>query len=253
MSGGASGIGEAAVRKFVGEGAKVVIADVNTSLGERLSAELGAQAEFVRLDVADPQAWSGAVDAVVAHAGGLNVLVNSAGIQIGGVIDEVTDEDWQRVMGVNLNGTFFGCRAAFPEIRRAGGAIVNISSSGVLQGYQQYPAYSAAKAGVIALTQSIAAYCRNGGYPVRCNAILPGGIETPMVHDAIRREFGLDPTSEMAAPMLAALGRPSQVADTVAYLASDEASFVNGQSLLVDGASTFTVPAASLTQSVSAE
>jgi len=254
VSGGASGIGEATVRKFTAEGAKVVVADVNTELGKQLQDELGADALFVELDVSDSAAWKSAVDAAAKQFGGLNIMVNCAGIQIGGVIDEVSDEDWHRVIGVNLSGTFFGCRTAFPVIcQSGGGAIVNISSSGVLQGYQQYPAYSASKAGVMALTQSIAAYCRNGGFPIRCNAVLPGGIETPMVHEALRREFGLDPESDMAKPMLATMGRPAQIADAVAYLASDEASYVNGQSILVDGASTLTVPAAALTQAVPAE
>ncbi|WP_111510839.1 SDR family NAD(P)-dependent oxidoreductase [Mycobacterium kyogaense] len=254
VSGGASGIGEATVRTFVADGANVVIADVNGDLGEKLQRSLGDSTVFVPLDVSDSSAWQGAVNTVVDSFGGLHVLVNCAGIQLCGVIDEVSDEDWNRVIGVNLSGTFFGCRTAFPAIRASGGgAIVNISSSGVLQGYQQYPAYSASKAGVMALTQSIAAYCRNSGFAIRCNAVLPGGIETPMVHDALRRDFGLDPGSEVATPMLAALGRPSQIADVVAYLASNEASYVNGQSILVDGASTLTVPAASMTQAVAVE
>jgi 3(or 17)beta-hydroxysteroid dehydrogenase len=254
VSGGASGIGEATVRKFAAEGAKVLIADVNAELGKQLQDDVGGDVHFVELDVSSSAAWKGAVEAAVALFDGLHVLVNCAGIQIGGVIDQVSDEDWQRVIGVNLSGTFFGCRTAFPVIKNSGGgSIINISSSGALQGYQQYPAYSASKAGVMALTQSIAAYCRNGGFAIRCNAILPGGIETPMVHEALRREFDLDPASDVAKPMLAAMGRPGQIADAVAYLASEEASLVNGQSILVDGALTFTVPAAALTQSVPVE
>lgn len=254
VSGGASGIGEATARKFASEGARVVIADNNSQRGTQLQAELGAEAVFVELDVVRPDDWASAIDTATSQFGRLNILVNCAGIQIGGVIDEVSDEDWQRVIGINLSGTFYGCRTAFPIIRRSGGgAIVNISSSGVLQGYQQYPAYSASKAGVMALTQSIAAYCRNGGFPIRCNCVLPGGIETPMVHEALRREYGLDPQSEMAKTMLSSMGRPAQIADAVAYLASEEASLVNGQSILVDGGLTFTVPAVSVTQSIPAE
>jgi len=121
VTGGASGIGEATVRRFVADGAQVVIADVATDLGKRLQDELGEATRFVPLDVADSAAWTAAIEATTRAFGGLHVLVNAAGIQVGGVIDQVSDDDWNRVIGVNLSGTFFGCRAAYPVIAASGG------------------------------------------------------------------------------------------------------------------------------------
>jgi NAD(P)-dependent dehydrogenase (short-subunit alcohol dehydrogenase family) len=162
-----------------------------------------------------------------------------------GTIEDVTVEDWQLVLDVNLNGPFLGCRAAFAALKDSGsGAIVNVSSNSILQGYGIYPAYTAAKGGLDNLTRSIAAHCRMKGLPVRCNSVLPGGIDTPLAREGIRRDMGLDPDGDdpMAAGFIAMLGQPAQVADVIVFLCSPEASLMNGETVLVDGGLTRTVP-----------
>ncbi len=245
VTGGASGIGAATCAKVVAEGGNAVIADVAADGATQLAAQLGDAACAVDLDVRSSESWAEAVGTTQRAFGGLHALVNNAGIMVPGNIEEVTVEDWQRVLDVNLNGPFLGCRAAFPALRASGsGEIVNVSSNSILQGYGIYPAYTAAKGGLDNLTRSIAAHCRTKGIPVRANTVLPGGIDTPLAREGIRRDMGLDPDSDdpMAAGFVAMLGQPAQVADVIVFLCSPEASLMNGETILVDGGLTRTVP-----------
>ena len=245
VTGGASGIGAATAAKVIAEGGNAVIADVAADGAKQLAAELGEAACAVDLDVPQPGGVGRGGGPRNAPSAVLDALVNNAGIMIPGNIEDVTLEDWQRVLDVNLNRPFLGCRAAFPALKASGsGAIVNVSSNSILQGYGIYPAYTAAKGGLDNLTRSIAAHCRMKGIPVRCNTVLPGGIDTPLAREGIRRDMGLDPDSDdpMAAGFVAMLGRPAQVADVIVFLCSPEASLVNGETVLVDGGLTRTVP-----------
>ena len=235
VTGGASGIGDATVRRFLDEGAKVVIGDVNVEAGQRVAEELGESVIFEKLDVSDEKNWIAVVDRTVEHFGGLHVLVNCAGVNSPASIEEETLEGWRRMFGVHTEGAFLGCKYAFPHMKKAGyGSIVNISSNGAVNGYPRVMAYAAAKAAVHGLTRSIAAHCRQSGYPIRCNAILPGGIATPMPARSWESQPGM--SKEVVDEYLQRIGKPVDLANACLFLASDEGRYVNGQCILVDGA-----------------
>ena len=160
ITGGASGIGAATARHMVREGAQVVIADLQAELGEKLASELGSDAVFVHLDVSSEDAWDPAIAAAEEAFGGLNVLVNGAGVSVPAAIDTATFEHWKHTMSVNADGVFLGCRAGVAALRRSGGgSIVNISSTLGLRGGAPFPAYSASKGAVRMLTKSVALRC----------------------------------------------------------------------------------------------
>jgi 3(or 17)beta-hydroxysteroid dehydrogenase len=237
ITGGASGIGLAAARRFAEEGATVVLADIDRTAGEAACRTL-PRSRFQLLDVTSDEAWREAADAVVARHGGLDVLVNSAGIAIVGSIEEISLEDWRRTLAVNLDGTFLGCRHGVRVMKAArGGSIVNLSSvSGIIGGHN-LAAYNAAKGAVRLLTKSVALHCARKGYGIRCNSVHPGFVETPMLDDLVRH--ARDP-QEIRAKLSASvpLGRNAQadeIAALLAYLASEESAFVTGAELVIDG------------------
>ena len=240
ITGGASGIGAATVERFHQEGARVVIADIDEGRGTALAERLGERALFLRLDVCDEANWQDAIAATVKTFGALHVLMNNAGIEPVGTIEDITFAQWRQQFAVHSDGAFLGCKYAFPEMRKAGyGSIINISSSGAAVGYSFVLAYAAAKSAQHALTRSIAAHCRLHNYPIRCNAILPGGILTPMVVEATRSRMNVERPEVQA--YFDRLGKPTDIANMALFLASDEGSYVSGQCLLVDGAMTFSV------------
>ncbi len=238
ITGGGSGIGRVAASLFAAEGAKVVVADVVPDQAAAAAAEIesaGGTATAVAVDVAD----EAQVRAMIAHAitayAGLHVLFNNAGIfpdDDGGVLD-TPPETWQRVMEVNLKGVWLGCRAAIPAmIDSGGGSIVNVASFVALMGAATAQiAYTASKGGVLAMTREVAVeYARRG---IRANSICPGPIETPLLaellSDPVRRQRRL-----VHIPM-GRFGRPEEIARAALFLASDDASFVTGSALVVDG------------------
>jgi NAD(P)-dependent dehydrogenase (short-subunit alcohol dehydrogenase family) len=236
ISGGARGMGAAEARLFAAEGAKVVIGDVLEAQGREVEAEIkaaGGEAVFVRLDVTDEADWQRAVQTAVSQFGQLHILVNNAGVSGQGRVEDVTLEEWNRVMDINSTGVFLGTKTAIPAMRQAGGgSIVNISSQLGLVGVDNSsPQYQASKGSVRLLTKATAMqYAQDG---IRVNSVHPGPIETPMTE--ARRS---DP--EVRALMLSRipLGRYGQAADVamgVLYLASDEASFITGSELVIDG------------------
>jgi 3(or 17)beta-hydroxysteroid dehydrogenase len=235
VTGGASGIGEATVKRFVEEGAKVVITDRNADAGQTLANRLGDMVRFIRHDVRSDKDWLAVIRETLGTFGALNILVNNAGYGILKSIEDTKLEDWREMFSVNAEGAFIGCSLALPEMLKAGaGSIVNVSSSSAEFGMSGVLAYSSAKASQQGLTRSIAAHCLVNGYPVNCNAILPGGVETPLLRDAIEgwaRELNLSDIQ----PYRKTLGRPVDLANAILFLASDEARYVNGQLLLVDG------------------
>ncbi|MGO4784297.1 SDR family oxidoreductase [Cryobacterium sp. W22_MBD10_FK3] len=225
ISGGARGLGAAMARRLVEEGAQVVIGDLLGDEGKSLSAELGDACRYVHLDVTRAQHWDAAVAVAVDEFGGLDVLVNNAGIVNFGPIEEYTLESWNDIIAINLTGVFLGIKAAVPVIIRSkAGSIINVSSTAGLQGYEALPGYVAAKFGVRGLTKSVALDL--GKYNVRVNSVHPGAIATPMT-------AGLDTPQNHVA--LHRVGQAVEVANLVLFLASDESSFSTGAEFLTDG------------------
>jgi 2-hydroxycyclohexanecarboxyl-CoA dehydrogenase len=230
VTGGAKGIGEAIVRRLSAEGARVTIGDVDTEGAEKVAAEVGAEA--VPLDVTDPDSARAAVDG----AGGLDVLVNNAGMDEFSFFTDTDPGLWERVLAVNLKGVLACTHAALPGMQRAGyGRIVNIASEAGRVGSKGSAVYSAAKGGVIAFTKTIAR--ENARFGITANAIAPGPIDTPLLRRATELgELGDRIIETMkGATQLRRLGQPEEVAAAVAFLASEEAAYVTGETLGVSG------------------
>jgi 3(or 17)beta-hydroxysteroid dehydrogenase len=240
ITGGASGIGFATAERFLTEGARVVITDVAEDKGTSAAGRLGPAARFLPHDVTSEQSWDRVMADAIAFLGGLDVLVNAAGIMIYADIEEGSFETWQRTLAVNLDGTFLGCREAVRAMRDRGGSIINLSSTSGLIGHRETPAYDASKGGVRLLTKSVALHCAHKGYSIRCNSVHPGGTRTPMVMDHI--EAQPDPAAEerkwVASLPLGRMAEPEEIASLILYLASDESSFVTGAEFPIDGGKT---------------
>ena len=238
ISGGARGMGAAEARLFASEGAKVVLGDVLESEGQQVEAEIaeaGGEAVFVHLDVTSEDDWQRAVDTAIERFGGLQILVNNAGIWNGGNVETQTVEGWDQIMDINAKGVFLGTRAAIPAMRESGsGSIVNISSVAGIIGSVGATAYNASKGAVRLLTKSTAVqYAAEG---IRCNSVHPGPIETQMIRevypdDEIRN-------SRVSAIPMGRMGEMDDVAKGVLFLASDEASYMTGSELVIDGGAT---------------
>lgn len=231
VTGAASGMGEAIARLFVQQGAQVMMTDLNETDGVRIAQEIGAT--FFRQDVTDEQGWQAVVEATVQAFGKLDILVNNAGILLKGDIEQTSYEDWKRLMTVNADSVFLGCKAAIAVMKKQGGSIVNMSSIAALAAKEDYVGYGASKAAIAALTRGVAADCRLKRYRIRCNSVHPDGVLTPMTRGGYPE--GIDP--ELLTidkdPMNRAC-RPEDVANGVLYLASDEARAVNGIELRID-------------------
>ena len=233
VTGAAMGIGEGVARLLALEGARVVLTDVNAAEGERVARQIGPAASFLRHDVSSEAGWDAVSQAVMAAHGRLDVLVNNAGIQIPGSIEDASFEDWRKVQSINADGVFLGCRMAVRAMKASGGgSIVNVASVASHSGEAHGAAYCASKGAVRSLTKSVAVYGKTFG--VRCNSVHPGAIDTPMVW-TLRTGMGL-------APSPPGIGEPEDIAYAVLYLASDEARYVTGAELLVDNGRTVTPP-----------
>ncbi|MGW2173959.1 SDR family NAD(P)-dependent oxidoreductase [Streptomyces sp. NPDC001705] len=236
VTGGTGGQGASHVRAYHAEGADVVIADIDENRGRALAAELGARALYVRLDVTDESSWSAAVQAAEEHFGPLAVLVNNAGVQNPAAPIETTDRRvWDRVLDINLTGTFLGIKAAAPSLRRnGGGVIVNIASTSGVGGTAMYAPYVASKWAVRGLTKTAA--LELGRDQIRVNTIHPGVIATPFITEPAA---GSDaPISDFysAEPFaIPRLGEPADVTRVLLFLTSDEASFATGSEFVIDG------------------
>ena len=235
ITGGAHGMGAEECRLFAREGARVVIADVREDDGRQVEAEIteaGGDAMFVLLNVADEANWASAVNDTVARFGKLDVLVNNAGVTGSGEPNYASSETWDRLMDVNAKGQFLGINYAIPEMVKAGGgSIVNISSiSGMVGQEYTHPAYNASKGAVRLLTKATAVqYAKSN---IRINSVHPG-VLPPMLNSSERRAQFQDDMVK-AVPM-GREGLPIEVAYAVLFLASDEASYITGTELMVDG------------------
>jgi len=235
VTGGASGIGEACVQAFARDGAKVVVVDLNSELGEKTVAAVknaGGDAIFLQVDVSDPKAVEQMVADTVKVFGSLDIAVNNAGI--GGELNPTgaySIDGWQKVIDINLNGVFYCMRYEIPQmVKQGGGAIVNMASILGAVGFATASAYVAAKHGVLGLTKAAALeYAAKG---IRINSIGPAFIKTPMVTDSMDEQ-----TLEQIAGLHAVgrLGEPEEVASLTTFLCSDDASFMTGGYYLVDG------------------
>ena len=234
ITGASKGLGEADSIRFIEEGATVIMTDVDVEAGQKLAAELGDKAEFHEHDVRDEDIWKALIDNVVKRHGGLDVLVNNAGVVIGGSIEEQTLEDWNFIMDVSATGTFLGCKYAIPAMKSSGGgSIINMASIASIQGEQRIAAYSAAKGAIQSLTLSIAAYTAKNQLGIRCNSLHPSGMLTPMVAD-IRAKFSESEAAKLQLVPAEELGEPNDVANMVVFLASDESRFINGTTTAID-------------------
>ncbi len=234
VTGGASGIGEATVRRLVAEGARVVIADLDDDRGHALADELGDVARFERCDVSDAAQVDGLVETAVESFARLDVLVSNAGIGVrpGNSID-LDPAEWQRVIAVNLNSVFFGIRSAVPRMRATGGgSIVNTASISGMAGDYGLTAYCAAKGGVINYTRSAALDHASEG--IRVNAVCPGFVATPLTLGLPKAV--VEPWIETIP--IGRAGEPADIAAAIAFLGSDDAAFVTGAVLAVDGGRT---------------
>ena len=234
ISGGARGMGAEEALLFAREGAKVVIGDVLEAEGRAVAASIpGGQAIFVRLDVTREADWQRAVGLAEEVYKRLDILVNNAGVSTTGGIEDTTPEEWDRVMEVNAKGVFLGTKHAIPAMQRSGGgSIINISSQlGIVAMNESSPQYIASKGAVRILTKSTALqYAADG---IRCNSVHPGPIVTPMT-EGRRSDEAVRELMESRIP-LGRYGEAIDVAYGVLYLASDEASFMTGSELVIDG------------------
>ena len=237
ITGGAKGIGAATARTFAAKGALVAILDLDAQAGRFLAQELG-QALFLPTDVTQSNAVQAAVDRVVSTFGGIHTLVNNAGVLFQRRLEETSDEDWDRVLAVNLKAAFLTSRAAIPVMRRIGsGVIINVASVHALRTLGQHAAYAASKGGLVSLTQSIA--LEYAPEHIRAVAILPGAVHTPMMEESLTRmaaqslEDGLNAMGRRLP--IGRVADPQEIANVIVFAASDEASFMTGSAISVDG------------------
>jgi meso-butanediol dehydrogenase/(S,S)-butanediol dehydrogenase/diacetyl reductase len=235
VTGGSGGIGSATLRRFSEEGAALVCADLDAVRGEALVKELcarGARAEFQRCDVAELAQVQAAVELAVSHFGRIDVLFNNAAISSGGYVADLDPDGWDRSLRVMLTAALYGMKAAIPHmLRQGGGSIISTSSVFGVVGSIGAAPYATAKAGLINLTRTAAA--EYGRKNIRVNAICPGCVETPMLESVLR--IGLTTREKLAS--MHALGRtirPEEVANLALFLASDEASAITGQAIVID-------------------
>lgn len=238
VTGAASGLGAADARLMAAEGATVVLTDVNAAQGESVARGIPG-AIFVAQDVRAESTWKSVVELTLRQFGRLDVLVNNAGLVRFGTVEDTTIEDFRLHGSVMAEGTFLGCKHAIPALARSGGgSIINIASVAAIKGISPVLAYSAAKGAILSMTRSIAAHCREKGYKIRCNAVVPGAHETPMTASAKRE---LDPGSPgLEQVRTHGQGKPEDVANLVVFLASDESRQINGAQLVIDNCETVT-------------
>jgi len=242
ITGAAMGLGEADARLFAAEGANVVITDIAEEKGQALAAEIGCH--FIHQDVRDEKRWGEVLQETVERFGGLDVLVNNAGVVRVGNPEDQTTEEYRFTMSVHVDSVFFGCRAAIPLMAAGGGgSIVNMCSIAAIQGESYVAAYCMAKGAIDSYTRAVAVHCAQNKNGVRCNSIHPSGIDTPMVAafgDSMLKKYGEKALAEMSEVPASKQGEARDIAYAALYLASDESKFVTGTRIVVDNSMSIT-------------
>jgi 3(or 17)beta-hydroxysteroid dehydrogenase len=241
ITGAAQGIGLETARLFVAEGATVILTDRNTVSGEAAANQLGDKARFMPLEVSDPDQWNLVMTDILGAHGGLDILVNNAGILATGNHQTIEDTDlaqWRAIQTVNVEGVFLGCQNAVRHMKEKGGSIVNLSSVAALMGTPHLVAYGASKAAVRQMTKSVAIHCTARKYKIRCNSVHPDPVRTPM-GDELMTMYDGDLKSgwnniENRIP-IGIPGEPIDIANSILFLASDEARHMTGSELVIDG------------------
>ncbi|HEX2813573.1 MAG TPA: glucose 1-dehydrogenase [Sphingopyxis sp.] len=233
VTGGASGLGLDIVRRFVAEGAEVVIADIDAAAGEALAADLGQR--FIRLDVSREEEWIAAFDTCDR----LDILVNNAGITTHGSIEALTLEAFRYEFSIDVDGVFLGCKHVIPMMKDHGGSVINMSSMCGVRAQADLAAYNAAKAAVTHLTKSVALHYARQGYGIRCNSVHPGAIHTPILDKVMAQVEDGQALYEswVATHPIGRLGKPEEISAIILYLASDESAFATGAEFRIDGGS----------------
>lgn len=236
ITGGASGLGAEDARVLSREGARVVITDVQDALGAEVAASL-PDCFYLHHDVRDQARWAEVVAETIKVFGRLDTLVNNAGLVRFANIEAMSYADYKLQIEVMLDGTFLGCQAAIPHMSKDGsGSIINMASVAGLKAVSAIPAYSAAKAGIIGMTRSVAVHCQEQKYRIRCNAIAPGGIVTPMTAQALAELPEGDPGLEQTSAH--GMGEPADIANMVLYLASSDGKHITGTTITIDNGET---------------
>jgi 3(or 17)beta-hydroxysteroid dehydrogenase len=250
VTGAAVGIGEAIARGFAAQGGRLVLTDV-AATGADVAESIGPAARFVQHDVRDEAGWRALLADIEAHEGRLDVLVNNAGIVELDTPESIDEVSFRSVLGVSLDGVVWGCKYAIGAMARSGGgAIINLSSIAAVQGEPNNASYTAAKGAIDAYSRMVAVYCAQKSLPVRCNAVLPSGMATPMVASIPEKRRAAGAAAgliERVPGAENARGVPGDVAGAVLFLASAEARWINGQSIVIDNGASVTkgiVPAA---------
>jgi NAD(P)-dependent dehydrogenase (short-subunit alcohol dehydrogenase family) len=234
VTGGGSGIGRAVAHRFAAEGALVAVADVRRAAADETVRALGERGLALTVDALSTADVEVALDEIVARFGGLDVLVNNAGVLVEGSIVDTTESDWDRAINANLKSVYVVSRAAWPLLAAKGGAIVNTASTGGLRGTLGAAAYSAAKGGVVTLTKCMA--LDGAKLRIRVNCVCPGFVRTPMIEAAFAQAPDPDEAWRFWTSLHPlGLGEPTDIADSMLYLASDEARWVTGAVFVVDG------------------
>ena len=238
VTGSADGIGRAIAALFAEEGARVIVSDINETLGLETAKSLGGI--FIKLDVSDEVSWREAMERISKECGRLDILVNNAGI-IGGKgpqdPENASLDDWRLVHKINLDSVFLGCKYAIKAMKEKGGSIVNMSSRSGIVGVPGASAYASTKAAIRNHTKSVALYCASKGYKIRCNSVHPASIMTAMWKKMLGEGAQFDENLKkhcQEIPM-GRFGTPEEVARAVLFLASDESSYTTGSELSVDG------------------
>lgn len=242
VTGGASGIGYAIVERFLREGAAVVFGDIDGSAAREAEQALRARGKVAAVvgDVSRSRDAQRMVQEAIQFLGGLEILVNNAGIDVKGTVAEISDEDWERQIAVNLGGVYRMSKYAIPEITKAGGgAIVNIGSIAAFLGFRGLAAYGTSKGAVVQLTRNMAADCAE--LNIRVNSVNPGVVDTPLLEHACKAQAGPEgdwqalKQAYIEAQLLKRVASPAEIAAAVLFLAEDEAAFITGAALMVDG------------------
>lgn len=239
VTGGATGIGYGIAERFIAEGVRVIITDIDETGGMSAASALGYHCEFVHHDVSIAAQWNAVFARAKAAFSGLDILVNVAGVTLMGTIEELDVETWDKTMAINLRSCFLGCQGAIKLMKiDGGGAIINMASVSAFRPQAELVAYNASKAGVDMMTKSVALHCARSGYEINVNSISPGVIQTKMLEKVTSQvedgEALMD--SYKAMHPIGRIGEPKDVAAMAVFLASDEASFVTGAGFTVDGA-----------------